>query len=259
MHPAKHVILALAIMVLALVPLLIYVTQEQGAPRDGYEDLALMCLKEEPLGDGLSPTVRGYSLSEGLRAPGSWAGAVVDVSGKPGLSFTLQVYRIGDTLELLYSGYAEPSGVTVVGWRLPRDGDVRYLLLLAALDGDDVAGVACSIVETPSRAPVVMVYMDKPRYRPGDTAGLIVINEGPRSIEFGRMYTVYRWNGSGWERSPVTPSVWTMELIVLHPGGAHVEEVSLARAEPGVYRIVKTINVEGAGGMQVEAVFRVEP
>ena len=79
---------------------------------------------------------------------------------------------------------------------------------------------------------------------------LRVVNHGERMLSYGRPITVERWQKEQWEETEESRNTaWTMELLLLAPGKAGVEQtwpfLADQRPEPGWYRFTKVLQSEG--------------
>ena len=218
---------------------------------------------EESAGGDLLGYYMDFSISAGYVKPGSQIGVTVydvrdDFNGK----IILCIYKVSPLGEILvYKSEAAAERLPgSIKWTIPPGSEpAKYrLLLLLAIDGS-IVDYMDSVVIVPEQKVEAKMTTDKTVYRVGETIKLTITNLGDTPVGVGRPYEVYYWNGSAWVFSDeLTPDIWTLELILLEKGESFTQEISLEKAVPGKYKVVKRVFGEGTDiAVELEVEFEV--
>lgn len=218
---------------------------------------------EESVGGDLIGYYIDYSINAGYVKPGSQIGVTVyDVKEDFNGEIILCIYKVSSLGEtLVYKGEAPAERLPgSLRWTIPPGSEpAKYkLLLLLAINGSIVDYID-TVVIVPEQKVEAKMTTDKTVYKVGETVKLTVTNLGDTPIGVGRPYEVYYWNGSAWVFSDeLTPDAWTMELILLEKGESFTQKISLNKAVPGKYKVVKRVFGEGTDiTVELEAEFEV--
>jgi len=162
--------------------------------------------------------------------------------------FVIELYEEGSP-EPLYMANRSVEDLPIdVRWSLPDRGNVRYRLLVKAVQDGVVVDTLKSTIIVPPQEVKAVLKMERKSYRAGETARFTITNLGDTPLAFGTPYKVYKWvNGTWVFCDELTPDLWTMQLIILPSGGKFTQGISLKGAEPGLYKVVKEVGGEGTG------------
>ncbi len=211
-----------------------------------------------------SPGPVGFAISTGYRAPGEKIGVYLYVY-MPSLyrfngTYIVRLYGIiGDNESLIAYENISASDLPVnILWNIPlHDYYHNYTIIVAAVENNTVVDCIVGYVIVPEQEVKARLLLDKSTYRVGETVSFTIVNMGKTPISFGRPYEVYYWNGSSWILDKnLTPSTWTLELIVLNANQSFIQHISLEKAVPGIYKVVKMVHGEGTNiSLTLEAEF----
>ncbi len=231
-----------------------------GSSKDLIEDY-LPCNKT---GRVFSPGPVGFAISTGYRAPGEKIGVYLYVY-KPLMyrfngTYIVGLYGIsGDRKLLIEHENISASGLPVnIQWNIPlQDYYHNYTIIAIAVENNMVVDCIAGYITVPEQEVKARLLLDKSTYQVGETVSFTIVNMGKTPISFGRSYEVYYWNGSSWVLDKnLTPSTWTLELIVLNANQSFTQHISLEKAVPGIYKVVKMVHGEGTNiSLTLEAEF----
>ncbi len=93
----------------------------------------------------------------------------------------------------------------------------------------------------------VLLHLDKEIYHPNDTVTITLRSLRTGKVQFGTPFVVQRFEDGNWVEVPLD-RLWTLQLIVIIPGGAFRQSFIPARdffetPRPGRYRVVKEVQV----------------
>jgi predicted small lipoprotein YifL len=97
--------------------------------------------------------------------------------------------------------------------------------------------------ELKNDANQVSLTLDKEAYQPGETMKLVIANNNPEIITFGRYFKIEQYKDEKWVEYPLDLA-FTYELILLDPGKRFEQTVSLEKMETGRFRILKDLRIK---------------
>ncbi|MCC5805929.1 MAG: hypothetical protein JJU00_06325 [Opitutales bacterium] len=101
----------------------------------------------------------------------------------------------------------------------------------------DTGRIAAELIATPGKI------------QPDGRVRINVVNHGARALEFGRSFTVEKWDGESWvETRESLNAMWTMDLLFVEPGTTGEEQtwpfLPGQRPDPGWYRISQRVSAD---------------
>jgi len=203
-----------------------------------------------------------HSISTGYLQPGTKIGVYVGSifeEAYENISFKIYFVRIWPQPPEIVIEKEFKSSPFRVGYILPDEEDVMYAILVYAMENNEVVDILPSLVFVPLQKVNVKMLLDKDVYHVGDTLILTLVNEGPTEILFGYPYKLYRWNGTDWVEVVPPDRVFPLVGLILEPGKSWSQKIVLKSLEPGIYKIVKTVEGEGTNiRISLEATFTLE-
>lgn len=181
----------------------------------------------------------GYVISAGYKSPGEAIG--FRTQNEPPQNFTgTIVFTVYKDSKLIYA----KEGMNVM-WKLPKERDVTYKLVVYALnDSCDIVDVLMSEVIVPGLGVMAKMSLDKELYKIGEEAVLTIENTGRTPLFFGVDYVLYKWDGKRWVKVDI-PYTFIGIGYFLQPGKTWNQTIPLNYLEPGHYKIVKKVSAEG--------------
>lgn len=200
-----------------------------------------------------SPGPVGYALPDGVRRPGEEVSLHLYPKGKAvqlgPVEYTLtRLDEVNHRKAVILQREGESVGKRAYfSATLPDDAPAVYRIAAAIRDESGVIlDELVGYIYVPPQEMATELTLDKKTYHPGETAVLALHNTGPTSLFFGQPYEIEKYLSGAWvPDDSFMPDLWLHVGHFAHPGETFNQDISLAGAAPGRYRLSKEVSAQG--------------